>query len=68
MYLHVLAESVRFCQHVLHCAWEILEMPVRNLYMMGEGPLNAGMTDGLLLMLNGHFFKGLFALLRGWLG
>jgi len=46
----------------------ILEMPVRNLYMMGDSPLNAGMTDGLLLMMNGHFFRGLFALLRGWLG
>lgn len=46
----------------------ILEMPVRNLYMMGDSPLNAGMTNGLLLMMNGHFLRGLFTLLRGWVG
>ena len=41
----------------------IKEMPLRNLLMMGDGPLNAGMLDGLLTMMNGKFFKGLFALL-----
>ena len=41
----------------------IKEMPLRNLLMMGGGPLNAGMLDGLLTMMNGRFFKGLFALL-----
>ena len=41
----------------------IKEMPLRNLLMMGDGPLNAGMLDGLLEMMNGKFFKGLFSLL-----
>jgi beta-glucosidase len=41
----------------------IKEMPLRNLLMMGDGSLNPSMLDGLLVMMNGRFFKALFALL-----
>jgi beta-glucosidase len=39
------------------------EMPLRSM-LMGDTPLNRGMLDALLLMMNGRFFKGLFAFVR----
>jgi beta-glucosidase len=41
----------------------VSEMPLRSLMMMG-GPLNRPKLEALLLMVNGHFFKGLVALIR----
>ena len=46
----------------------VKEMPLRVMLMMGGDRLNRGMLEGLLLMINGKFFRGLFALgkaLRG---
>ncbi len=37
----------------------IYNMPFRGLSKMTGGALNEGMVDGLLMMVNGHFFKGL---------
>lgn len=39
----------------------VREMPLRSMMMMGEGPFNRQMLEALLIMINGHFFKGLFA-------
>ncbi|MGC9394222.1 MAG: beta-glucosidase [Anaerolineae bacterium] len=39
------------------------EMPLRGM-LMGDSPLNREMLDALLLMMNGRFFKGLFAFVR----
>ncbi len=39
------------------------EMPLRSM-LMGDTPLNREMLEALLLMMNGRFFKGLFALVR----
>ena len=39
-------------------------LPFRGLAKMTGGAMNMGMVDGLLLMANGHFFKGLVHLLR----
>ncbi|MEN8172978.1 MAG: glycoside hydrolase family 3 C-terminal domain-containing protein [Chloroflexota bacterium] len=39
-------------------------MPLRALLMMGGDGLNRDMLEGLLLMLNGKFFKGLGALVK----
>jgi beta-glucosidase len=41
----------------------VKEMPLRSMLMMG-GPMNRPKLEALLLMLNGHFFKGLVALTR----
>jgi len=41
----------------------IQEMPLRSMLMMG-GPLNRPKLEALLLMINGHYFKGLVAFLR----
>ena len=38
------------------------EMPLRSMLMMGEGPFNRQMLEALVIMINGHFFKGLFSL------
>ena len=41
------------------------EMPLRSMLMLGgDAPLNRGMLDGLVIMINGQFFKGLGALLK----
>ena len=40
------------------------EAPLRTLLMLGGDQLNRGMVDGLLLMINRRFFKGLGMLLR----
>jgi len=39
------------------------EMPLRSM-LMGDTPLTREMLEALLLMMNGRFFKGLFALVR----
>jgi beta-glucosidase len=38
------------------------EMPMRSMLM--GGPFNRSRLEGLLAMINGHFFKGLFGLLK----
>lgn len=43
----------------------VRDMPVRSMVLMGGGALNFKMADGLLLMMNGHFFKGLVKLIKG---
>ncbi len=40
------------------------EMPLRSMLMMGEGPFNRQMLEALLVMINGHFIKGLFSFAR----
>jgi beta-glucosidase len=40
------------------------EMPLRSMLMMGEGPFNREMLDALVVIINGHFFKGLFSFVR----
>jgi beta-glucosidase len=42
------------------------EMPLRGM-LMGDSPFSREMLEALLLMMNGRFFKGLFALIRGML-
>ena len=37
----------------------IYNMPFRGISKMTGGALNEGMVDGLLAMVNGHFFRGL---------
>ena len=34
------------------------EMPLRGMLMSGDGSLNRGMLEALLVMMNGSFFKG----------
>jgi len=41
----------------------VKETPLRFLLMFG-GDLNRGMVEGMLMMINGKFFKGLSALLK----
>jgi beta-glucosidase len=43
------------------------EMPLRSMLMFGDGSISRGMLDGLLLMINGKFFKGLGAVIKGML-
>jgi hypothetical protein len=40
------------------------EAPLRMLLMWGGDQLNRGMVDGLLMMINRRFFKGLGMLLQ----
>ena len=40
------------------------EAPLRSILMMGDGTLNRGQLEALLLMINGRFFKGLGAFLK----
>jgi len=40
------------------------EAPLRLLLMMGGDQMNRGMINGLLLIINRRFFKGLATLLR----
>ena len=42
----------------------VKEMPLRSMLMMGDGPLNRGQLEALLMMINGRFFKGLGAFLK----
>jgi beta-glucosidase len=41
----------------------VQEMPMRSMLMAG-GPLNRPKIEALLLMMNGHFFKGLTAFIK----
>jgi beta-glucosidase len=41
----------------------VQEMPLRSMLMMG-GSMNRDKLEALLLMINGHFFKGLLAFIR----
>jgi len=43
----------------------IREMPLRTMLMMGDGTLNREQLEALLMMINGRFFKGLGAFLKG---
>ena len=38
--------------------------PLRSLAFSSQGMFNMKMVDGVVIMMNGHFFKGLFALLK----
>jgi beta-glucosidase len=42
----------------------VKEMPLRGMLMTDDAALNRGQLEALLLMVNGHFFKGLAAFLR----
>ncbi len=42
----------------------ILQLPFRSLVPFTMGKFNLGMVDGLLLMVNGHFTKGLYDLIK----
>lgn len=40
------------------------EMPLRSMFSMGDGQLTRGMVEGLVMMVNGKFFKGLGTLIK----
>ena len=40
------------------------EAPLRTLLMAGDGTITRPMLDAMLIMINGHFFKGAAALIR----
>jgi len=40
------------------------EAPLRTLLMAGDGAISRPMLDAMLIMINGHFFKGAAALLK----
>lgn len=42
----------------------VMEMPFRSVARMSGGKINMEMLEGLLMMVNGQFFKGLKTLLR----
>ncbi|WBW94956.1 glycoside hydrolase family 3 C-terminal domain-containing protein [Oceanirhabdus sp. W0125-5] len=42
----------------------ILEMPFRSIARMSGGRMNMEMLDGFIEMVNGHFFKGLFKMIK----
>jgi len=42
----------------------LLEMPLRSMGMMSDGAVSRGALNGLLLMINGKFFKGSATLLK----
>jgi beta-glucosidase len=37
----------------------VLHLPMRGLAHMSGGMISMGQLDGLIMMFNGHFFKGL---------
>ena len=43
-----------------------LDMPIRNTYAMSSGAVDYLMTCGLLDLVNGRFFRGLFRLIKGY--
>jgi hypothetical protein len=43
------------------------QAPLRSLLMAGEGRINRPMLEALLLIINGHFFRGAAALARAFL-
>ena len=40
------------------------EAPLRTMLMTGDGSITREILDGMLIMINGKFFKGLSALLK----
>lgn len=42
----------------------VKEMPLRSMLMLEDGPLDIFKLNGMLLMMNGHFFKGLATYLK----
>jgi beta-glucosidase len=40
------------------------ESPLRTMLMVGDGSITREMLDGLIIMINGHFFKGAAALIK----
>ena len=40
------------------------EAPLRTMLMVGDGSITREMLDGLIIMINGHFFKGAAALIK----
>ncbi len=44
----------------------IYNMPFRGIAKMTGGAMNMEMVDGLLVMINGHFFKGMGQLIGGF--
>ena len=42
----------------------VYHMPFRGIARMTGGVINMPMLDGILIMANGHFFKGLSHLLK----
>ncbi|MCB2213829.1 glycoside hydrolase family 3 C-terminal domain-containing protein [bacterium] len=45
----------------------VKEMPLRNMLMSGDDTFNREKLEALLQMVNGQFFKGLFAFIKAWL-
>jgi hypothetical protein len=43
-----------------------LAFPVRNLFAMSGGVVTYKSSLGILMMFNGHFFRGLFKLISGF--
>ncbi len=43
----------------------VFHMPFRGMARMSAGALTMEMVDGLLLIVNGHFFKGISLLIKG---
>ena len=43
----------------------LLEMPLRSMGMMSDGAVNRKTLDGLLMMINGRYVKGLGAMVKG---
>ena len=44
----------------------IYNMPFRGIAKMMNGMVSMEMAEGILVMVNGHFFKGLGQVWRGW--
>ena len=42
----------------------VKEMPLRSMGMMSEGKFSIEMIDAVVLMINGHFFKGLGKIIK----
>jgi beta-glucosidase len=40
------------------------EMPLRSMAMFGEGLVSRGVLNALLTMINGHFIRGLYSLIK----
>jgi beta-glucosidase len=46
----------------------MLDLPLRNIYAMTGGRLSKKSTEGLLLMFNGHSFRGIGRFIAGFFG
>lgn len=44
----------------------LMGIPLRSMGMMSDGVVNRGVLDGLLLVINGNFFKGMATLVKGF--